>query len=136
MTGARRSEVLGLRWSDIDFSGRFIHITYQAKKGQLKELKTAYSRRRVPLSPRLAEALREHQARFIVDGLENPLDLVFPSAAGTPIEGANLERRIYKPTLTRAGLRHIKFHSLRHSYADDTVKPGTVAHGRLSMAGT
>ncbi len=121
----RRSELLGLRWSNIDFSGRFVHITHQVKKGKLTDrLKTRNSRRRVPLPPRLAEVLRRHQTRLIVDGPENPLDLVFPSTTGTPMQGPNLERRIYKPTLSRAGLKPIKFHALRHSFATIRLQQG------------
>lgn len=96
----------------------------EAQGGRLVELKTAHSRRCVPMPPGLKKALQEHQARLIVDGPENPLELVFPSAVGTPIEGANLLRRIYWPTLSRAGLRRLKFHSLRHSYATIRLNRG------------
>ncbi len=42
--------------------------------------------------------------------------LVFPSEAGTPVDGANL-RRSFHIMLKKAGLRKIRFHDLRHTYA-------------------
>jgi hypothetical protein len=42
-------------------------------------------------------------------------NLVFPSDAGTPIERNNFTQRVFKPLLTRAGLRKIRFHDLRHT---------------------
>ncbi len=125
ITGCRRAEVLGLAWTDIDFASATIHVRYQAAaSGKLVELKSAHSRRRIPMSPRLVKALQEHQLRQAVDGPESPLNLVFPSEAGTLILGSNLLRRIYWPTLTRAGLRRLPFHSLRHSCATIRLSRG------------
>jgi integrase len=49
-------------------------------------------------------------------------ELVFPSETGTPIEMNNFSERVFKPLLTRAGLRRIRFHDLRHR-ADFPVMP-------------
>lgn len=124
MTGARRSEVLGLAWSDVEWSTKTLHIRYQAQGGGRVELKTAHSRRRVPMSPMLIEALKTHQTRQIVDGGLNPLGLIFPSEAGTPILGSSFLRRIFWPTLTRADLRRLTPHSLRHSCATIRLAKG------------
>ncbi len=117
MTGMRRGELLALRWSDVDFVAKTISLKKQAYKGRLVDLKTGHSRRRISISDTLIDTLREHQTKQIVDGPENPMGLIFPSEAGTPIDGTNLLRRIFWPTLSRAGLRRVRLHDLRHSYA-------------------
>jgi integrase len=42
---------------------------------------------------------------------------VFPSAAGGPLDTANLYRRIFKPAAARAGVDWATFHTLRHTCA-------------------
>ncbi len=117
MTGMRRGELLGLKWEDIDFKSETITIKRSAYKNTLVETKTDHSRRRIKISKNLTETLRNHQTQQIVDGPDNPLGLIFPSETGTPLDGRNMLQRIFWPTLNRAGLRHIRFHDLRHSYA-------------------
>jgi integrase len=55
-TGARRSEMLRLRWSDIDFDGEC--VTLQERKRSKERLTS----RRVPLSPKLLRVLRDWQS--------------------------------------------------------------------------
>lgn len=43
-------------------------------------------------------------------------ELVFPSDAGTPIEMNNFTARVFKPLLTKTGLRSIRFQDLRHTF--------------------
>ncbi|HEV7465336.1 MAG TPA: tyrosine-type recombinase/integrase [Candidatus Dormibacteraeota bacterium] len=43
--------------------------------------------------------------------------LVFPSRSGEILSGCNFLRHHFQPVLTRAGLRHMPFHDLRHSAA-------------------
>ena len=50
-------------------------------------------------------------------GQPGPHDLVFPNGAGNPENHSNLLRRGFYPALRRAGLRKIRFHDLRHTYA-------------------
>src|SRR5262249_11186955 len=47
---------------------------------------------------------------------DNSEALVFPSEAGTPIEMNNFTQRTFKPLLTKAGLRKIRFHDLRRTF--------------------
>lgn len=44
-------------------------------------------------------------------------NLVFPTLEGNPMNPANLRTRIFEPALRRAGLRKIRFHDLRHTFA-------------------
>ena len=58
-SGLRLSELLGLRWGDIDFERHVLHVTHQlARDATRKQLKTHAARRDVILMPELAGALR------------------------------------------------------------------------------
>src|SRR5262249_32113275 len=64
-TGLRRSELLALRWSDVDFDGGALRVEQaleQTKRGGLvfKAPKTRHGRRTVTLAPSTITALREH----------------------------------------------------------------------------
>ena len=60
--------------------------------------------------------------------------LVFPSGAGTPIEMNNFCVRVFKPLLTRAGLRKVRFHDLRHTFGSLLLQTGaSLAYVRDQM---
>ena len=44
-------------------------------------------------------------------------DPVFASEIGTPLHHRNVTRRIFEPTLQRAGLPHLRWHDLRYTFA-------------------
>jgi integrase len=122
--GLRRGEVLALRWEDIDFKRKELHVTGSVRRtgGVLRRraTKTESSRRALPVPTLLLEILQRHrqqqdQARAHPDWREH--DLVFPSSVGTFMEPGNLNRR-FKAVLKRAGLpTTMRFHDLRHSCA-------------------
>jgi len=51
-------------------------------------------------------------------------ELVFPSEAGTPLEVNNFMAGTFEPLLERAGLRHVRFHDLRHTYGSLLIQAG------------
>lgn len=51
-------------------------------------------------------------------------DLVFPNLDGRPMSHANLLQRGFYPALKRAGLRRIRFHDLRHTFASLMISNG------------
>ncbi len=53
-------------------------------------------------------------------------DLVFPNLAGNPMSSTNLLQRGFYPALRRAGLRRIRFHDLRHTFASLLIANGEV----------
>ena len=81
-TGLRRGELLGLRWTDIDWKNGIIKVRRQVARvnGEIVEapLKTKNSYRAVSISPQAIEVLRE-QKRKTND------TYVFPSPNGGPI---------------------------------------------------
>jgi len=53
---------------------------------------------------------------------KSKLDLVFPNGKGEHIQAQNLLNRHFLPALERAGLRRIRWHELRHTFASLLVK--------------
>jgi integrase len=114
LTGARQGELLGLKRGDVDPERGLIFIrrTFHPSYGFV-EPKSDYSRRAIKMSPELVEILRAH-----LECISGDADsLVFPNNAGHPHSHQNLVTRTFHPTLERAGLRKIRFHDLRHTYA-------------------
>lgn len=126
MTGMRQGEILGLQWSDVNFTTKQIHVKRTFNHDRFFEPKTRQSIRKIDLAPVLVKALAAwklvstNQKQDPVDQIEEEkpkLDLVFPSKAGTPIGCYNLVRRHFEPALKKAKIPHIKWHALRHTYA-------------------
>ena len=113
LTGLRQGELLGLQWSDVDWQARQVYVRRSWSGGRMYEPKTKTSRRRVPIPDELLTPLREWRLRCP----KGALDLVFPNGDGKPQNPSNLLRRGFFPALRRAGLRRIRFHDLRHTYA-------------------
>ena len=61
-TGLRRSELRGLRWSDIDFDALWIRVERGVVERHVTRGKTEESRKGVPMTPDLADILTEWKA--------------------------------------------------------------------------
>lgn len=112
-TGMRQGELLGLQWGDIDWSSRQIHVRRAWKDGAFTQPKTRNSQRRVDVPDFLLHELKKWRLRCP----KGELDMVFPNGAGNPETHANVLQRGFYPALRRAGLRKIRFHDLRHTFA-------------------
>ena len=86
MTGARQGEILGLKWEDVDFEGRQLHIRRTYNHCRFFSPKTKGSIRTIDLSPAVIREL----AKWKLASLPNKLDLVFANDVGKPIEAGNL----------------------------------------------
>ena len=139
LLGLREGEVLGLRWSDIDFTAHTLRVgqTVQRVSGRLllAPPKTESSKRLLPLPMKVERALARHAERQEEERAAwgegwNAAGLVFPSEVGTPIEPRNLVRH-FKTLLQRADLPNIRFHDLRHGCATVLMSQGV--HPRIVM---
>jgi integrase len=124
-TGLRQAELLGLRWRDIDLDMLSISVSQVLyKRGGIcvfKEPKTAHSRRRVRMTPKLALFLKDYRASREVLYLElgkiiSLDDLVFISISGEPLNPSVITHNFHKMT-ARAGISGCRFHDLRHTFA-------------------
>jgi integrase len=136
-TGMRQGELLGLRWRDVELEQRSLRVTtslqYVPGKGlRLSPPKTPRSRRRVLLSELAVESLQRHlktQREEMLDPPWEDNDLVFPNSRGRPMYATNLLSRSFACLLKRAGIRHVRFHDLRHTAA--TLLLGEGVHPKV-----
>jgi integrase len=132
-TGLRQGEILGLKWNDLDWHTKQLHVQRQVQRihGQgmvYSEPKTKAGRRVIVLGQTTIEKLRKHvelqQLEREVAGLRwKDNDLIFPTSIGTPVEPTNLLKR-YKALLDQCGLPDIRFHDLRHTAATLMLQQG------------
>jgi integrase len=128
-TGMRRGELLGLKWEDVDWLNRKIHVRRSLYKGAFQDPKSDYSRRAIDMGPRLIETLKNHRAkqnetRLKAGGNWSNNDLVFCHNDGTALDGDNLYHRDLKAVLKKAELRSIRIHDLRHTFASILISTG------------
>lgn len=132
-TGMRRSEVLALRWGDIDFILGRIYVNrsmHQLKDNSyvFRSPKTAKGRRTIALSPSAILVLHEHHEKQMKDrqllGIELSVeDLVFSQPDGKPLRPDTITRA-WTTLAARAGLKVIRLHDARHSHASLMLKQG------------
>jgi len=132
-TGARRSELLALRWSDIDFILSQLNISrglHQLRDGRyvFTQPKSAKSLRSIALSPSAILVLDHHRMAKNIEakmlGIElKDTDLVFCHLDGKPLR-PNTVSRAWGMTATRAGVKVIRFHDARHTHASIMLKQG------------
>lgn len=131
--GLRRSEILGLRWSSIDFQVGWFYIDTTVVKEKIGEnivstirentTKTQYSKRALPLCPytyNYFQNLKQHQ--LMQQSLcgtsynQNYLDFVCVDDMGMLLQPDFVSQKFQK-LLAKYNLRPIRFHDLRHSCA-------------------
>lgn len=112
LTGARKTEILGLKWSEVDVARKLILLPPERTKagGQNGE-------RRIFLSP---SALQILARRRLKDAKRE--DYVFPALRG---EGHIIGvRRVFAKACEEAKLEGVRLHDLRHSFASFAVADG------------
>lgn len=146
-TGLRLGEILGLKWSDIDFNTGTLtvnrtlqRITQIDRNGNreskvIEQLpKTKNSIRSIPIPKNILIKLKDHRLeqnknRLKLGDLYSNNDYVFCDKLGYPIDDKKPARNL-KTILTKLGIEPIKFHGLRHTYAtrlfEANVPPKTV----------
>ena len=141
--GLRQAEVLGLRWADVDFAAGTLRVNHALTRVDgtlvLAEPKTERSRRTLPLSRRVREALLAHRDRQAFSKAAagerwQERDFVFASAIGTPLQPRNVLEDWYK-LLKRAGLSRRKFHVARHTAASLLIADGVPLRVVMELLG-
>lgn len=124
-TGMRLGELLGLQWGDIDWNSKFIMVQRSYKLGRITPTKTGKTRR-VDMSDQLIEALRSLHAlrkREALRGGQGEVHEITFHRGGKHME-QNYTRRVFKRVLMWAGLREIRLHDLRHTFASLLLSDG------------
>ncbi|MBP3284387.1 MAG: site-specific integrase [Clostridia bacterium] len=135
-TGARRGEITGLDWSDIDFEKNFISInqTTQMLNGEIIEKvpKTNSSIRKVAISAKTAQVLKAYKKEQLMKELElgskwEKTNKVFTGRLGGAIS-PSAPSRIFSDIIKRYNLPSIKFHELRHTSVSLLINSGIHTH--------
>jgi integrase len=116
-TGLRLGELRALRWGDVDFGKRLVHV------------RRSYVERSegVPKSGRVRSVPMIDQVAVVLDGLSRREhftgedDLVFGNELGEHFDDSALRRRFYAARM-RAGLKRFRFHDLRHTFGTLAVQ--------------
>lgn len=126
-TGLRSGEILGLRWSAIDFDAGVVHVREQVDRaGRTLPLKTEKARRDVILMPALARLLRDHR---IGSPHSTQTDYVFARPDGRAMHPDTVRRYGLHPAVKRAGIDtpgkpRLRFHDCRHTFASLLIAQG------------
>ena len=131
-TGMRRSEIVGLKWSDINFDKQSLSVRrsiYKPKgeKSIEKEPKSHSSFRTIAIPNCLCETLEEYkksqeQYSLSLSTWQN-LDYIFTDDSGN-VMNPQTPTKQFSHFLARHNIRHLKFHCLRHTSATILLATG------------
>jgi integrase len=129
----RRSELLALRWCDLDLLLCQLYVTrslHVLKGGRvvIRQPKSAKGRRMIALSPLTISVLREHQEkqaleRVMLGAQLKDDDLVFSDPGGKPLL-PNTVTHAWIKLVRSTRLKPIRLHDARHSHASILLKLG------------
>ncbi len=125
MTGLRLGEICSMKWSDIDWEAKTMHVNRTIQRVQVAEAlprtrlleqepKTACSKREIPLSEQAVLILTRFRGRkdgYLLNNREKPMD-------------PRTLQNHFKRCLKDAGLNDLNFHVLRHSFATNCIETG------------
>ena len=121
--GLRKGEIAALLWSDLDVENCTLSVTKQlvsSRDGELKitQPKTATSVRLISLPQETVELLKEEHAK-------HPLNIyMFPSPRTGGMYHPDSIVKLHEKILNDAGIEHLRFHDLRHSFATYALQSG------------
>lgn len=113
-TGMRRGEITGQRWDDVDFAQGVLYVTRsKTPEGESRE---------IPLTNRLRELLlSDHKSNgLIITFRDKPVRII---------------KRAWKTALKHAGIRHVRFHDLRHTFNTRLMEAGVLQEVRMALMG-
>lgn len=136
--GLRLGELLGLKWSCIDFKDSTLKVKYSARREKdiesgisyltITTLKTPSSYSTLPIPNNLLKELIQYKSKQDIhkksaSNMYEDNDLVFCTPFGKIIDQSNLRKR-YKKILLKNNIKYKKFHALRHTCASILFEDG------------
>jgi len=131
MTGMRRGEILGLRWTDLDLGAARLsvrHAVVAVAYATVESTPKSHDARVIDLDHETVEQLQEHRRRQQKERNEwgtdyQDRDLVVAKENGEPIHPHTFSQS-FERLVKNAGLRTIRLHDLRHTHATLALKAG------------
>jgi integrase len=113
-TGMRRGEITHQLWEDIDFQRRLLSVTRsKTPEGEARE---------IPLTDRLNQLLsKSRKSEGIVIAYHD--------------EPVRIIKRAWGGALRRGGIRHVRFHDLRHTFNTRLMEAGVLQEVRMALMG-
>lgn len=130
--GMRKSEILGLRWSNVDIANRMIYVRegmhqmHGTGEKYISEPKSLASNRAIWIDDIIADELCRHLERQKEKRAELPLppnDYVITTNEFNPIHPRNLTQALFR-AIQSAELPRLRFHDLRHTHASLLLSTG------------
>jgi integrase len=119
--GLRIGEALGLKWKDVDFTQHCIRVERTwTKYSTWSTPKSKSSRRAVFMADSLAALLADF---YEAAGRPGPDAVLFTHDGSRPLDSSHA-RRSFDAALKVAGLRHVRIHDLRHTFATTLLSSG------------
>ncbi|TBR39261.1 MULTISPECIES: Arm DNA-binding domain-containing protein [Dyella] len=131
-TGLRTSELIALRWEDVDLDGGTITVRRAKVRKQVKAPKTKAGRRTMQLLQPALDAIRAQRQHTQLAGEE-----VFtnPRTGGPWLHDGPIRKTAWQPTLKRAGVRYRYPYQMRHTFASTLLSAGENPVWVASMMG-
>lgn len=136
-TGARRGELVALRWSDINFNNQTLSINKTRGKSwgtdyEEDTTKNENGMRVIELSSDTVEVLKAHQERqnlerMMIGNAWQDTGYIFTKEDGTPIDPSR-PYFIFKRAIKELNLRNEPLHVLRHTHITELLRSGISPH--------
>ncbi|WHH57199.1 tyrosine-type recombinase/integrase [Petroclostridium sp. X23] len=143
LSGLRRGEVAGLKWSDCDFDQGIISIRKQrtGSKNSTKrsEVKTIDSLRCIRITQTLLDILKRHKElqdkqKDLLDDEYHDNGFICCEEDGSIIPPSNFSKR-FESIIKHQGIEPIRFHDMRHSFATNMIRLGVPINTVSKMLG-
>ena len=134
VSGLRKGELVALRWDDVDIQQRTISVNKQYVRNpdgslELTRPKTENSVRLVSIPQTAVDLLIQEHAKHP----DSPY--LFPSPLTGEMYHPDSVVNLHKKILKDAGLEHLRFHDLRHTFATTALQNGVDVKTVSSMLG-
>lgn len=120
-SGLRTSELIALRWQDIDLEQNRLYVRIAKVRGHLKGTKTKSGSREITLQPQAREALLNQQS---FTGKQNNCVFHDPRTNQPWKDDQAIRKTIWTPALKKTGIKYRNPYQTRHTFASTLLSRG------------